>query len=71
MRRSKRYREAVKLMERGKVYSLDEAVKLLKGMPKGKFDETVDLSLRLGIDPKQADQQVRGLSPYHTGRARR
>lgn len=70
MRRGKRYREAVKLMERGKVYSLEEAVKLLKTMPKGKFDETVDLSLKLGIDPKQADQQVRRTLtlPHGTGK---
>ncbi|MCD5390655.1 50S ribosomal protein L1 [candidate division NPL-UPA2 bacterium] len=57
-------------MERGKVYSLEEAVKLLKTMPKGKFDETVDLSLKLGIDPKQADQQVRRTLtlPHGTGK---
>ena len=70
MRRGKRYREAVKLMEKGKVYSLEEAVKLLKRMPKGKFDETVDVSLKLGIDPKQADQQVRRTLtlPHGTGK---
>lgn len=70
MHRSKRYREAVKLIEEGKVYSLEEAVKLLKKMPQGKFDETVALSLRLGIDPKQADQQVRGrlTLPQGTGK---
>ncbi|MCK4261964.1 50S ribosomal protein L1 [bacterium] len=70
MGRSKRYREAVKLIEKEKVYSLEEAVKVLKSMPKWKFDETVDLSLKLGIDPKQADQQVRRALtlPHGTGK---
>ncbi len=70
MHRGKRYREATKLIEKGKVYSLGEAVKLLKKMPNGKFDETVGLSLKLGIDPKQADQQVRGTLtlPHGTGK---
>ncbi len=57
---SKRYDTATKLMEPEKHYSLDEAVRLIKQMPAAKFDESVDLSFRLGVDPKHADQMVRG-----------
>jgi len=57
---SKRYRNAIKLVDAAKLYPLNDAVKLLKELPKGKSDETVDLSFRLGVDPKQSDQMVRG-----------
>ncbi|HEY8966108.1 MAG TPA: 50S ribosomal protein L1 [Candidatus Methylacidiphilales bacterium] len=57
---SKRYREASKKVDAVKLYPLNDAVKLLKELPKGKSDETVDLSFRLGVDPKQSDQMVRG-----------
>ncbi|SDT86325.1 large subunit ribosomal protein L1 [Verrucomicrobium sp. GAS474] len=57
---SKRYRNAAKLVDAVKLYPLNDAVKLLKELPKGKSDETVDLSFRLGVDPKQSDQMVRG-----------
>lgn len=58
--RGKRYIQAKELLERGKAYSLEEALGVLKKMPRAKFDETVDISFRLGIDSRQADQQVRG-----------
>ncbi len=65
----KRYRESAALVEKGKQYPLDEAVSLLKQMPVGKFDETVDIAVRLGVDPKHADQMVRGalVLPHGTG----
>jgi large subunit ribosomal protein L1 len=68
----KRYSESKKLLE-DKGYSLPEAIALLKKMPKAKFDETIEIAFRLGIDPKQADQQVRGtLSlPHGVGKERR
>jgi len=59
-KKGKRYLEAEKLLERGKSYSLEEAIEILRKMPRAKFDETVDVSFRLGIDSRQADQQVRG-----------
>ncbi len=60
MKRSKRYSEAVTKVENGKEYSLEEAIALLKDLPKTKFDESVEVALRLGVDPKHADQMVRG-----------
>lgn len=57
---SKRYREATKLVDPKKTYKIDEAVMLLKKMPKAKCDETIDLAFKLGVDPKQSDQMVRG-----------
>jgi len=60
MKRSKRYSEAVTKVEKSKEYSLEEAIALLKDLPKTKFDESVEVALRLGVDPKHADQMVRG-----------
>jgi len=62
-----------KFVQPGKVYSLDEAVEILKKCPSVKFDQTVDLSLKLGIDPKRSDQQVRGTVslPNGTGKSLR
>jgi large subunit ribosomal protein L1 len=57
---SKRYDAAVGKIAADKQYSLDEAIGVLKSMPAAKFDESVDLSFRLGVDPKHADQMVRG-----------
>lgn len=67
----KRYREASKMVEAGKLYEPGAAVGLLKQMPIGKFDETIEAHIRLGIDPKQADQQVRGtvVLPHGTGKS--
>jgi large subunit ribosomal protein L1 len=56
----KTYREALKKVDPARTYKLDEAVNCLKQMPKRKFDETVELDFRLGVDPKQGDQMVRG-----------
>jgi len=67
----KRYREASKAVEHGKLYDPETAVSTFKQMPIAKFDETVELHIRLGIDPKQADQQVRGtvVLPHGTGKS--
>jgi len=56
----KRYNAAVKLVDRKKLYRLSDAVETLKKFPKTKFDETLDLAFKLGVDPKQSDQMVRG-----------
>ncbi len=60
MKKGKKYVKAAALVERGKLYSLDEAAKLVKETSTTKFDATVDISFHLNIDPKQADQQLRG-----------
>lgn len=59
-RRSKRYAKAAALVEPGRRYSLAEAVGILKGMPGAKFDESVTICIRLGIDARKSDQIVRG-----------
>ena len=66
----KRIRKAREAVVRTKLYSLDEAVKLVKSNAVAKFDETVELSINLGVDPKHADQMVRGVVnlPNGTGR---
>ena len=72
-KRGKKYQDALKLLERGKLYSLDEAVELVKKTAITKFDETIELHVRLGVDPKYADQQVRGaiVLPHGTGKSKR
>ena len=69
----KRIRNARKGVERTKLYPLDEAVKLVKSNASAKFDETVELAINLGVDPKHADQMVRGVVnlPNGTGRTLR
>lgn len=64
---SKRYRAAVKAADLTKSYTLAEAVEALGKFPKAKFDETVELSIRLGVDPTQGDQMVRGTTPLPNG----
>jgi len=66
----KRLTEAYKSIDKDTVYSVDEAIKILKEVPKAKFDETVDVVMNLGVDPKYADQMVRGfvLMPNGTGK---
>jgi len=59
-KRSKRYRAALEIVEAKESYPLDDAISVLSKLPKAKFDETVELSLRLGVDPRQSDQMVRG-----------
>lgn len=70
---SKRYEQALTLVDRAKTYTLEEAVAVLKAMPAAKFDETVDLSVSLGIDPKKTDQLIRGtvVLPHGTGQTKR
>jgi large subunit ribosomal protein L1 len=65
--RSKRYRAAAQQVDRAKTYSLHEAVSTLKKFPSTKFDQTVTVSFRLGVDPKQSDQMVRGTCPLPHG----
>ena len=69
----KRYEESAKLVEKGKKYEISEALKLIEKMPKAKFDETVELHVRLGVDSKHADQQVRGtvVLPNGTGKTQK
>jgi large subunit ribosomal protein L1 len=71
--RSKRYKESAKKVEQGRRYALDEAVGILAGFPKAKFDETVNLAIKLGVDPRKAEQNLRGaLSlPHGVGKAQR
>jgi len=59
-KQSKRFRKAVEGLDRDRVYSLEEAISKLKEIPAAKFDETVDIAINLGVDPKHADQMVRG-----------
>ena len=69
----KKYQEAAKLLEAGKMYTVDEALELVKKTATAKFDETIELHVRLGVDPKYADQQVRGaiVLPHGTGKSKR
>ncbi len=73
MKRGKRYQEAAKLVDTKKLYSAKEALETIEKMPKTKFDETVELHVKLGVDSKQADQQVRGTTvlPNGTGKTQR
>ena len=66
----KRYNESLKLIEKGKKYGAEEALAIIEKMPKAKFDETVELHVKLGVDSKHADQQVRGtvVLPHGTGK---
>ena len=73
MKRGKRYQEAAKLVDSTREYEAKEALELLEKMPKPKFDETVELHVKLGVDSKHADQQVRGtvVLPNGTGKSQR
>jgi len=70
---SRRYRKAAELIDRNRLYPLEEAVSLIKAGDPAKFDESVDLAINLGVDPKHADQMVRGaiVLPHGTGRKAR
>lgn len=69
----KKYAEAFKLVEKDKFYDPEEAIELAKKTASAKFDETVEVAFRLGVDPKHADQQVRGavVLPHGTGKTKR
>ena len=70
---SKRYAESAKLVDKTKEYVAKEAIEIIENMPKTKFDETVELHVKLGVDSKHADQQVRGtvVLPNGTGKTQR
>lgn len=70
MKHGKKYLESLKLVDAHKLYDTEEAVELMLQTAKAKFDETVELSIKLGIDPRHADQQVRGVVvlPNGTGK---
>lgn len=70
MKRGKRYKSAAGVYEKQGAYELDKAVELVKSVATAKFDETIELSAQLGVDPRHADQQVRGtvVLPHGTGR---
>ena len=72
-KRGKRYQETLKLVDREKLYEPTEAIELVQKTGKAKFDETVELAVRLGVDPRHADQQVRGavVLPHGTGKTKR
>ena len=73
MKAGKRFSESQKLIEKNKVYPIHEALELIEKMPKAKFDETVELHVKLGVDSKHADQQVRGtvVLPHGTGKTQK
>ena len=73
MKKSKRYAESAKLVEANKEYDIKEALEIIEKMPKTKFDQTVELHVKLGVDSKHADQQVRGtvVLPNGTGKTQR
>lgn len=70
MFRGKKYQDSVKLVEKSKFYDINEAMDLITKTAKAKFDETVEAHIRLGVDSRHADQQVRGaiVLPHGTGK---
>lgn len=73
MKRGKKYQEKVKLVDKSRMYSPEEAVELVKNTHYAKFDETVDIAIKLGVDSKKSDQQVRGTVslPHGSGKTPR
>jgi large subunit ribosomal protein L1 len=67
---SKRLKKAFEMFDRQKKYKIDEAIKLLQSIPKTKFDETVEIHMKLGVDPRKAEQQIRNslVLPHGTGK---
>ncbi|MFU0791308.1 50S ribosomal protein L1 [Cerasibacillus sp. JNUCC 74] len=72
-KKGKKHQEAAKLVDRTKAYDVAEAIALVKETAKANFDETVEAAFRLGVDPKKADQQIRGamVLPHGTGKTQR
>jgi len=72
-KRSKKYRELLKLMDTSKTYSIEEAVDILKKSPQLKFDQSIDLGIKLNVDPKKSDQLIRGtvVLPNGTGKTKK
>ncbi|MDM5196885.1 50S ribosomal protein L1 [Fictibacillus enclensis] len=72
-KKGKKYQEAAKLVDRQKAYEAAEAIELVKKTATAKFDESVEVAVRLGVDPKKADQQIRGavVLPHGTGKTQR
>ncbi|MDL2206434.1 50S ribosomal protein L1 [Eubacteriales bacterium OttesenSCG-928-N13] len=72
MKQGKKYQDSAKLIDSTKQYEPEEAITLVKQVAKAKFDETIELHVRLGVDPRHADQQVRGtvVLPHGTGRTK-
>jgi large subunit ribosomal protein L1 len=68
--RSKRYKKAAEMITAGKMYSLEEAADLVRKFPGTKFNQSVTLSFRMGVDPKKSDQMVRGTCPLPHGTGR-
>jgi len=70
--RGKSYQDAMKQFDRAKFHEVDEALELVKNMARAKFDETVELAVKLGVDPRHADQQIRGavVLPHGTGKTK-
>lgn len=68
---SNRYKKALEAVDRDKLYPAEEAVEVLKSLPGGKFDESIDIAINLGVDPKHADQMIRGavVLPHGTGKS--
>jgi len=73
MKHGKKYTDRAKLFDKQQLFTLPEAVELIQKTAKAKFDETVEISMKLGVDPRYADQQVRGtvILPHGTGRTLR
>jgi len=73
MKHGKKYTDSAKLFDKQQLFTLPEAVELIQKTAKAKFDETVEISMKLGVDPRYADQQVRGtvILPHGTGRTLR
>ena len=73
MKYGKKYADSLKAYDRSKAYDVDEAMGLVVDTAKAKFDETIELHVRLGVDPRQADQQVRGVLvlPNGTGKSKK
>src|ERR1700733_11397851 len=67
MAHGKRYKTASETVDRDKTYPLEEAVKIVKANAKAKFDETIEVAMNLGIDPRHADQAVRGMISLPNG----